>query len=390
MKQIIKTRATAILLLVIVAFNSSLIKAFSENDLLIEAKKITKDANIKFDKSLFLKSNGLCERVLSANPNNKLALYYSGYNQYRLLVLAMSNNNMEEFDEYFNSSISLLKQLTDIEEYNSESKTLLAAIYMMRLAVNQSEAPVLSIKIRKYLAEAIEANSNNPRAYLIKGNMLYNTPKMFGGSIDGAIEEYNKAIAIYELEIDSKKNIDWGYLETLAWKGMALSKKEDFANAKLAYEKALEVEPNYGWVKYKLLPGLKSSKKSDTTSIKESTAKLNIILTGFENNNGKLMVALNNSEDNYEENRNSFRNIAVQIVNNKAECSFDNLPFGEYAVKCYHDENNNSKLDKNFIGIPNEAYGFSNNARGSFGPPNFEDAKFTIDKNEVTIQLKVN
>ena len=45
----------------------------------------------------------------------------------------------------------------------------------------------------------------------------------------------------------------------------------------------------------------------------------------------------------------------------------------------YINANENEKLETNFIGIPEEEYGFSNNARGTFGPPSFESASFTLD-----------
>jgi uncharacterized protein (DUF2141 family) len=66
------------------------------------------------------------------------------------------------------------------------------------------------------------------------------------------------------------------------------------------------------------------------------------------------------------------------------------LPEGEYAVSLFVDENSNGKMDKNAIGIPTEAYGFSNDASGNFGPPSFEQAKFVVgkDKAAITITLK--
>ena len=55
------------------------------------------------------------------------------------------------------------------------------------------------------------------------------------------------------------------------------------------------------------------------------------------------------------------------------------LPTGQYAVGIFHDVNLNNKMDNNFFGIPKEQYGFSNNARALFGPPNFEDASFVLN-----------
>jgi uncharacterized protein (DUF2141 family) len=68
---------------------------------------------------------------------------------------------------------------------------------------------------------------------------------------------------------------------------------------------------------------------------------------------------------------------------------FRDLPPGKYAAVAFQDFNGNGKLDKNFLGIPKEPYGFSNGARGSTGPPTFTAASFALDSNAATtITLK--
>lgn len=57
---------------------------------------------------------------------------------------------------------------------------------------------------------------------------------------------------------------------------------------------------------------------------------------------------------------------------------FGALPAGDYAIRMYHDVDGDGELDMNLMGIPSEPFGFSNNARGRFGPASWEDAVFTI------------
>lgn len=65
------------------------------------------------------------------------------------------------------------------------------------------------------------------------------------------------------------------------------------------------------------------------------------------------------------------------------------LPDGKYAIGLYIDSNKNEKLDSNFFGVPNEQYGFSNNALGRFGPPSFESASFQLNEyKKISIDLK--
>ena len=66
-----------------------------------------------------------------------------------------------------------------------------------------------------------------------------------------------------------------------------------------------------------------------------------------------------------------------------------NLPEGTYAIALFIDANENLKIDKNFLGIPKEQYGFSNNAMGSLSGPSFQQAKFEVKGNTVqSIKLK--
>jgi uncharacterized protein (DUF2141 family) len=67
-----------------------------------------------------------------------------------------------------------------------------------------------------------------------------------------------------------------------------------------------------------------------------------------------------------------------------------NVPAGTWAALAYHDENSDKKLDTNFVGMPKEGYGFSNGAKGTFGPPKFKDTAITVGEgaSTATITLK--
>ena len=63
---------------------------------------------------------------------------------------------------------------------------------------------------------------------------------------------------------------------------------------------------------------------------------------------------------------------------------------GSYAIQAYHDENDNLTVDRNFLGLPNEAIGFSNNAPMRFGPPHFEDAEVIIPPEGIQTELQLH
>ena len=66
-----------------------------------------------------------------------------------------------------------------------------------------------------------------------------------------------------------------------------------------------------------------------------------------------------------------------KIKDGKVLVTFENVQPGEYAIIALHDENENNQMDYQANGMPKEAYGTTNNPM-SFGPPQFNESKFTV------------
>lgn len=115
--------------------------------------------------------------------------------------------------------------------------------------------------------------------------------------------------------------------------------------------------------------------------------RVELTVRGIEKMKGSVLVAVYNSEESFMK-----KHLVAKKVNvsgSEVTVVFENVKPGDYAITTFHDENNNNKLDTNFFGIPNESYGFSNDARGAFGPPSFEKAKVKVDGNKkLVINLK--
>jgi uncharacterized protein (DUF2141 family) len=118
--------------------------------------------------------------------------------------------------------------------------------------------------------------------------------------------------------------------------------------------------------------------------------KLTVIVSGFSNNEGDCWFAVDNSKEVYEREDTVWIGKILPIENKQVVVVIDSLDYGEYAVRVFHDENRNGKLDSNFLGIPTEDYGYSNNVSGWFGPPSWERAKFIFDKTEMTIEINID
>lgn len=129
---------------------------------------------------------------------------------------------------------------------------------------------------------------------------------------------------------------------------------------------------------------------AQTTKDSASIGKLEIIMTGFDNNEGDCWFAIDNSKEVYEREDSVWIGKILPIKDQEVIVVVDSIPYGEYAIRVFHDENRNGKIDTNFLGIPDEDYGYSNDASGWFGPPSWEKAKFIFNKPEMKIEIKVD
>lgn len=105
--------------------------------------------------------------------------------------------------------------------------------------------------------------------------------------------------------------------------------------------------------------------------------KVELTIKGIEKVQGTVLVAVYNSAETFMKKRLTSKKVVV--TGKEATLIFENVAAGDYAISTFHDENDNNKLDTNFFGVPNEPYGFSNDARGSFGPPSFDKARVKVD-----------
>ena len=110
-----------------------------------------------------------------------------------------------------------------------------------------------------------------------------------------------------------------------------------------------------------------------------SQIKLDIEIVEFRNNNGNVMLQLFDGAEKI------LLQVKNPIIDQKCSFSISDLNHGKYAVRYYHDENKNGKMDTNLVGKPTEGYGFSNNIIGKFGPPAFEKWLFEIAGNKKII-----
>ncbi len=109
-------------------------------------------------------------------------------------------------------------------------------------------------------------------------------------------------------------------------------------------------------------------------------------VSGINSVKGNLMIGMFDNEKNFPTQGKQLKQLVVKVESKHQIIDVTDIVRGKSVVAfaVYHDVNANEKLDKNWFGVPTEVYGFSNNARGTFGPPAFDEAKIKVTQNSAS------
>ena len=124
-------------------------------------------------------------------------------------------------------------------------------------------------------------------------------------------------------------------------------------------------------------------------SYPEKLSSFELTIEGISEEKGEIRIAVFNSEASYNEKEDPIYAIVLPVEGGTLIWDEEKLPYGEYAIAVYHDKNTIGELDSHILGIPKEAYRFSNNARGRFGPASWKDAHFTISSGSHSMSIQV-
>jgi uncharacterized protein (DUF2141 family) len=118
---------------------------------------------------------------------------------------------------------------------------------------------------------------------------------------------------------------------------------------------------------------------------------IHVKILNIRNSTGTVACALFESPDGfpYDYLRMATNVMVIKIRKDQARCDFEDIPPGTYAMAVIHDENMNGMLDTNWLGIPTEGYGFSNDAKGLVGAPTFSAACFPYNGQNLDLTMRL-
>ncbi|TYB78506.1 DUF2141 domain-containing protein [Bizionia myxarmorum] len=98
---------------------------------------------------------------------------------------------------------------------------------------------------------------------------------------------------------------------------------------------------------------------------------------------GNIIIGIYSSEHGWLEKDSEIKHYRIPVNSTIESLVITDLPKGDYAVSMYHDANSDGICNLNFVGIPKEAYGFSNNFKPKFSAPKFKDCKFSFANDHI-------
>lgn len=223
---------------------------------LLQAKARIDSAVTHADKQLLIETKKRIEELVPQKHDTKvLANYYAAYADYRLSSI-FEDIKEEQKNKYLDASIKKLEQVTDIAPDFAEGWALLGNCYGMK-ATGMISGMRYGPKSERAIDKALKLAPKNPRVTMIHGISLMYKPGMFGGSVEKAIQEFQKASDYFkEWNSQNKLHPEWGKAENYAWLAQAYIKQDKLPQAKDAYQASLHIDPDYYWVKDVLLPEL--------------------------------------------------------------------------------------------------------------------------------------
>ena len=119
------------------------------------------------------------------------------------------------------------------------------------------------------------------------------------------------------------------------------------------------------------------------------TGTIIVKITGLRSGKGQVRIAVFNSSETWLGEHPVYSS-TIKVGGQTVTWRINDVPYGDYGIAAFHDENSNGKMDKNLLGIPKEPYGFSNNLTVILRAPRWEKGKFPVRNptTEISIEVK--
>lgn len=237
--------------------------AQSADSLLVSGKQMLQAGENANDLDSMYAARATFERTLADTGLSAWSHYYIALADYRIAGL-LGEESKDQASEHLNAAVEHLKKATEIDPQAAEAYALLSSAYGLQVGLSPMKSMLLGPKIGKAAQKAKQLAPDSPRVVLSAAISDFNTPKMFGGSKEKGLQGFQHAAELFAQEEPTDPiQPRWGHREAYAWLGVAYQDRGELEQARAAFAKALEINPDFGWVKYVLLPELEKATAAD-------------------------------------------------------------------------------------------------------------------------------
>ena len=120
------------------------------------------------------------------------------------------------------------------------------------------------------------------------------------------------------------------------------------------------------------------------------TGRIEVKVDAIRSDDGQIFVSLFNKAEGFPGAAGAaFRTLQAKQANGTATVTFEDLPYGDYAVAAHHDEDGNGRMKTVYGTLPLEGIGISRDAKGVMGPPKFADASVRLEQPVLTVNVSI-
>ena len=194
----------------------------------------------------------LQDEIKSPAQPDKYLYYYLGYTEYSL-GYAYAHTDTDKATDHVEAAQTALLQAVKIDPGFAEAEALLSSCYGIEIGLHPFRGMFLGAKTGKHMARAAQLAPDDPRVILLQAISDFQTPGMFGGDKQRALEGFHKALAAFDTyHATDSKTPTWGKALTYNWLGFAESNAGQKQAARTDYAKALELVPDYKLVQKRI------------------------------------------------------------------------------------------------------------------------------------------
>lgn len=184
--------------------------------------------------------------------SNALRLELINY-QYGYIGWCIGTKNKVSAKHYYDLAQNNLDILENQQFNLAEIYAYKSAFVGFEIGLSPYKAPFIGLQSIEFANKAIASDSDQYLGYVQLGNIEFYMPAIFGGSKKKAIDYYQKALKKMEIN-PTLLTENWNYLSLLAILINAYIEIENYSKARAYCIKALQIEPDFDWVKNELYP----------------------------------------------------------------------------------------------------------------------------------------